>query len=435
MRLVLLCGGSGSRLRPLSNEIRSKLFLDLLPAPDGGRESMIRRLCRQLDEAGMLSSALFVVRSGQTAILRSRIGGSGLIIPEPGRRGTFMAAALAAAYLRSVLAAEPDETVCIMPADPLVDASFFRTIARLPETLAETSAKLALIGAQPAAPSDQFGYIVPSGNMQTEGPAAVERFVEKPDTAEAARLIRRGALWNCGVFALKLGDLLAAMAARGLPDDYGKLLEMYDHRTADSFDREIAEHEPNAVVLRHSGLWQDLGNWESLSGRLGADIVGIGSISAGTRDTQIVNELHIPVHVIGVSGIIAAAGPDGILIADKARSGSVRDLPQFDRRPLIGEYDWGSERIVYIDAPDGAERSIALTKLRPGASRRMPADGSSEMLITVLSGSGMLLRDDGSRRPLGRGDAVRMEAGERFALQAVSTMEMAEVRIGLPRIT
>ena len=432
MRLVLLCGGSGTRLRPLSNDLRSKLFLDLLPAPGGGRESMIRRLCRQLDEAGMLSSALFVIRRDQTALLRSRIGGSGLIIPEPGRRGTYMAAALAAAYLHSVLAADPDEIVCVMPADPLVDETFFRTIARLPGALRESKAKLALIGTVPAHPSDQFGYIVPEGPVPPGGRAAVRRFAEKPAAADAERLIRAGALWNCGVFAFRLNYLLRSMAERGLPADYGRLQELYGQRAADSFDREIAEREPEAVVLRHDGLWRDLGSWASLAEHLGTAVVGPGSISGDAQGSHIVNELHLPIHVIGVSGIIAAAGPDGILIANKSESSRVRDLPPPAGQPMYGEYGWGVRRVIHTDAPDGGARTIALAKLAPGAVRRMPDEDGYDILITVIAGEGALLRQDGSRRPLRRGDAAFLARGERCALQTDAGMELIEVHIGGP---
>jgi len=429
MRLVLLCGGSGTRLRPLSNDIRSKLFLDLLPAPGGGRESMIRRLCRQLEEAGMLSSALFVVHRGQTAMLRRRIGGSGLVIPEPERRGTYMAAALAAAYLHSALAARPDEIMCVMPADPLVDGPFFRTIARLPAALERTNARLALVGAVPAHPSDQFGYIVPEGAVPPGGCAAVRRFAEKPALPEAERLIAAGALWNCGVFAFRLDYMLNSMAERGMPADYGRLQEWFGRFAADSLDREIAEREPEAVVLRHDGLWRDLGSWASLAGELGASVVGPGTISGDARDTQIVNELHIPVHVIGVSGIIAAAGPDGILVADKAASGRVRDLPSPGRSPMYGEYGWGVRRVIHADAAGGGERTFALATLAPGAWRRMPdADGAGgRILMAVISGTGTLLREDGTARPLRPGDSLWMADGEPCALRADSGMELIEV--------
>jgi mannose-1-phosphate guanylyltransferase len=430
MRLVLLCGGSGTRLRPLSNDIRSKLFLDLLPAPGGGRESMVRRLCRQLDEAGMLSTALFVIRRDQTALLRNRIGGSGLAVPEPARRGTYLAAALAASYIHSVLAADPGEIVCVMPADPLVDEAFFRTIARLPDALDQSGANLAMIGAVPARPSDQYGYIVPEGAVPPGGHAAVRRFAEKPAAPEAERLIRAGALWNCGVFAFRLDYLLGTMAERGLPADYGRLQELYEGLSADSFDREIAERESKAVVLRHDGLWRDLGSWASLSGELGSAVVGPGTIAGDSRGSHIVNELHIPIHVVGVRNIIAAAGPDGILVADKAASGLARDLPPPAGRPMYGEYGWGVRRVIHADTHEGGGRTIALAKLVPGALRRMPEEPGAGVLIAVLAGEGRLLRRDGSAGALRPGAAALMAGGEPFALQTDSGMELIEAHFG-----
>jgi mannose-1-phosphate guanylyltransferase len=431
MRLVLLCGGSGTRLRPLSNDIRSKLFLDLLPAPDGGRESMIRRLCRQLEEAGMLSSSLFVARADQTAMLRRRIGDSGLVVPEPARRGTWLASALAASYLHSALAAPPDEIVCVMPADPFVDEAFFRTVARLPEALEETRAKLALVGTVPAHPSDQLGYIVPDGPPAPDGCAAVRRFVEKPDAAEAERLIRAGALWNCGVYAFRLGYLLRAMAERGLPADYGRLRELYDGLAADSFDREIAEREPDAVVLRHDGLWRDLGSWAALTAELGAAVIGPGTISGDARGTRIVNELHIPIHVVGVRRAVVAAGPDGILVADLEETGRLRELPGHTGRPMCGEYAWGVRRVIHADTESGG-RTIALARLVAGAVRRMPEDAGAGLLIAAIAGEGELLRRDGSAAPLRPGLAAFMPGGEPFALRTESGLELIEVHFGVP---
>mgnify|MGYP001326930876 CR=1 FL=1 len=432
MRLVLLCGGAGTRLRPLSNDIRSKLFLDLLPAPDGGRESMIRRLCRQLEEAGLLSSALFVVRADQTAILRRRIGDGGLVIPEPARRGTWLASALAASYLHSALAAPPDEIVCVMPADTLVDEAFFRTVARLPEALKETRAKLAMIGAAPAHPSDQFGYIVPDGPPAPGGRAAVRRFAEKPSAAEAERLIRAGALWNCGVYACRLGYLLRAMEERGLPADYGRLQELYEGLAADSFDREIAEREPDAVVLRHDGLWRDLGSWAALTAELGAAVIGPGTISGDAEGTRIVNELHIPIHVIGVRNVIVAAGPDGILVAGLEEIGRLRDLPDPAGRPMYGEYAWGVRRVIHADAGVGGRRTIALAKLVPGAVRRMPEEAGAGLLIAAIAGEGELLRRDGSAAALRPGLAVFMPGDEPFALRTDGGLELIEVHFAGP---
>ena len=124
MHIVLLCGGAGKRLWPLSNELRSKLFVDILPSPEGGRESMISRVCRQLGSSGLMDSTLIISHQDQTDITTRHTKGKIPVIGEPFKRGTFTAAALATLYLKSSGAAEPDEVICITPADVFADEDF-----------------------------------------------------------------------------------------------------------------------------------------------------------------------------------------------------------------------------------------------------------------------------------------------------------------------
>lgn len=431
MRLVLLCGGTGSRLKPLSNGLRSKLFLDLLPSGNGERESMIARLARQLQEAGFLQSAVFVTHREQAGMLRSRIGDGCPIIAEPERRGTLMAAALAAAYCRSVLGDDPDKPMCLLPADSLVDDAFFRRLSELPGALDRTGANIALVGTDPQAPTDRYGYIVPEGPLPAGEAAGVVRFAEKPDREAAAALIRSGALWNCGVFAFRQRYLHAQMAARGLPFDYETLLRRYEAYEADSFDREIAEREPHAVVVRHDGLWKDLGGWDAFTSFLGAQVVGPGSVSDDSLNTHVVNELHLPLHVVGVSGIVAAAGPDGIVIADKRSSDRVKRLPLFPQ-PMLEEDEKSSRRVLFEDAPAaGTPYRIALIRLKAGAARLIRAERGVAVAVVVVSGEGRLTCADGSGEThrLHTGDAIRLPAGSQSRLEASAAADFSFIEL------
>ena len=221
VRIVLLSGGSGKRLWPLSNEIRSKLFLKLLPSEDGGKESMLQRICRQLDEAGLLPLASIVAHESQAELAQHQAGDRIAFLAEPHRRGTFTAAALAASYLHTKRLATADETICVMPADLFVEAAFFRLLREFPGILARSGAELALLGTTPGHPSSQYGYIVPQPPDASGGAAKdyrpVARFVEKPAEAEALLLMGEQALWNCGVFASLCMSCLPICGARGCP--------------------------------------------------------------------------------------------------------------------------------------------------------------------------------------------------------------------------
>lgn len=142
------------------------------------------------------------------------------IIVEPERRDTFPAIALTATYLYSVAGVSPAETVAILPVDPYVEASFFDTIAMLEGTMLESGANLALMGVVPEHASEKYGYIIPTTEEAGKnGFMKVSHFQEKPDRIQAEQLIEQNALWNCGVFAFRLGYLLDILQRKGLPLD------------------------------------------------------------------------------------------------------------------------------------------------------------------------------------------------------------------------
>ncbi|WP_372007599.1 sugar phosphate nucleotidyltransferase [Paenibacillus chitinolyticus] len=438
MKIILLSGGSGKRLWPLSNEIRSKTFLKLLPAPDGGRESMLQRVCRQLDAAGLLSSTSIVTHFSQFEIVRSQVGEKIPVLAEPHKRGTFTAIGLASRYLHTQ-GISPDEIVCFMPADPFVDAAFFEKVASLPSVLARSGARMALIGTKPSFPSTQYGYIVPASAQDREAAPylSVAEFAEKPDEQGASALLSRGALWNSGVFAFANSFMLEVLASRGLPDDYGQLLGLYDKLPELGFDEEVVEKTKPIVVLPYDGRWDDLGNWQALAPHLEGRAVGPGEVSDDSADTHIVNELSSPVHVIGVSGIIVAASPDGILVASKAGSSRIKQInPGKRRAPMYEEYRWGTVTVLDRvpptgDANAGTEVVIRRITLLPGKSFPYRAHGSAKKSWTLLSGSGQMILDGRITR-VKTGDVLHLEPAAGYALLADTTgpVELIEIEFG-----
>ena len=187
MKLVLLSGGSGKRLWPLSNDSRSKQFLKVLAGPTGNPESMVQRVWRQLGDAGLTESSYLATGRGQVEMIQNQIDPGVPIIVEPERRDTFPAIALTATYLYSVEGVSPDEIVAILPVDPFVEGEFFTEILELENVLVSSGANLALIGVVPTHPSEKYGYIVPeSGSTFTPGqPLKVSHFQEKPAEALA----------------------------------------------------------------------------------------------------------------------------------------------------------------------------------------------------------------------------------------------------------
>ena len=128
MEIILLSGGSGKRLWPLSNNARSKQFLQLLEKPGGGMESMVQRVVRQILEANLSANITIATNASQSDIILNQLGQLIDMVTEPERRDTFPAIALAASYLALEKKCSPDETVVVMPCDPYTETGYFETI-------------------------------------------------------------------------------------------------------------------------------------------------------------------------------------------------------------------------------------------------------------------------------------------------------------------
>ncbi|TFE23758.1 sugar phosphate nucleotidyltransferase [Cohnella luojiensis] len=434
MRIVLLSGGSGKRLWPLSNEIRSKIFLKLLPSEDGGKESMIQRVCRQLDEAGLLSSASIVAHESQVEIIQNHVGDKIPIIAEPHKRGTFTAVALAASYLHSKLPATLDETVCVIPADIFVESEFFDLLRQFPGVLSRSKSDLALLGTTPKRPSCQYGYIVPQQAGGTDSVPndyySISQFVEKPNEENAIRLINQNALWNCGVFAFSLSFMLSSLNSKGLPIGYDELLDRYEHLPEASFDVEVVEKTRQSVVIPYDKAWQDLGDWGVLPDYFGNSVIGLGEVSSDSIETHLVNELAHPVHVIGVSNIIVAASADGILVANKAKSNQIKKMLNSPQKPMYTEKRWGTYRI--LDRSKTEMETETLTKkveMLPGKNTSYHLHRKRSETWTILSGTGEFMLDAVNYR-IQTGDVLQIPAGAKHAIKAITPLEFIEIQIG-----
>ena len=161
MRLVLLSGGSGKRLWPLSNDTRSKQFLKVLEGEDGEKQSMVQRVWGQLKEQDLQNLHIISTSKMQRDMIYSQIGMDVPLIIEPERRDTFPAIALAASYLYSIENVSENEVIVVLPVDPYIEDPFFEKVKELENVLAHSEADLALIGVKPTYPSSKYGYIVP----------------------------------------------------------------------------------------------------------------------------------------------------------------------------------------------------------------------------------------------------------------------------------
>lgn len=328
------------RLWPLSHASRPKQFLKILAGPNGRMESMVERVWRQLGEAGLQDSAYLATGSEQEELLHSQLGAHVPIILEPERRDTFPAVALAATYLYSMSSVSLDETIVILPVDPYVDAHFFETISRLDQVLEHTGADIALVGVRPDYPSEKFGYLVPEHTESTEQVEMgwqVGHFREKPNRELAQQLIEEGAMWNCGVFAFRLNYLINLLIEMGLPLQYEEMVKRYGQMKKTSFDYEVVEKANFVAAQTYEGKWKDLGTWGSLSEEITTTTIGRGYMTEDCENTHMINELDIPIAVIGLDNVIIVAGAEGIIVADKSESHLIKTISsqfQFDKEQV-----------------------------------------------------------------------------------------------------
>ena len=184
MNIILLSGGSGKRLWPLSNEVRSKQFLKLFKNDDGEYESMVQRVYRQITTVDPDAKVTIATSKSQASAIKNQLGEKATICIEPCRRDTFPAIVLAVTYLHDELGVSEGEAVVVCPVDPYVDISYYEAVGKLQELAEANDANLTLMGVEPTYPSEKYGYIIPeTGNNVSR----VSEFKEKPDTGTAKK--------------------------------------------------------------------------------------------------------------------------------------------------------------------------------------------------------------------------------------------------------
>lgn len=430
MNIILLSGGSGKRLWPLSNNARSKQFLKLFTNTAGEKESMVQRVYRQLCQLGPEIHVTIATSVTQMDSIRSQLGPGVDLVTEPERRDTYPAILLAASYLYDREKCGPDEPVVVMPVDPYTVQDYFETIRKMEQAVRESAADIVLMGMQPTYPSEKYGYILPKAEKAGSCCYKVAKFAEKPKSAEAEKLIAQGALWNGGVFAFRLGYLLDQIGAQYEPISFSTLRDRYHELKRISFDYEVVEKADSVAVIPFNGPWKDLGTWNTLSEEIGSDI-GFVVSGEGTENTQIVNELDIPLVALGVKDMVIVASSDGILVADKEASSYMKPyVDALEQRPMFEERRWGSYRVVdYITYEDGRRSLTKHLEIMAGKKLSYQSHEKRDEIWTIVDGAGVLLLD-GHTRNIGRGDVVYITAGMKHALCAVSDLHMIEVQIG-----
>lgn len=425
LNIILLSGGSGKRLWPLSNEVRSKQFLKIFKKADGSHESMVQRMYRMIQEVDESAAVTIATSENQVTSIRSQLGDSVGISIEPCRRDTFPAIALATAYLHEKQGVDANETVVVCPVDPYVESDYFQMLEKLSNQAAKGEANLVLMGVEPTYPSEKYGYIIPESKDQV---ATVETFKEKPDVATAEKYIVAGALWNGGVFAYKLSYVLGIAEKLLGSADYQYLFDNYSTLTKISFDYAVVEKESKIQVMRFAGQWKDLGTWNTLTEAMSDEVAG-NAVAVDCSNTHVINELQIPLIALGVSDLAIAATPDGILVTDKKKSDRLKDHV-VDQRPMVEKRGWGEYQVIdYRIQPDGQNFLTKHLIITPGQHISYQRHQHRSEIWTFVDGTGKLILD-GEIKSVTRGEMAYIKPGTKHAIKADTELHIIEVQVG-----
>lgn len=423
MNIVLLSGGSGKRLWPLSNDIRSKQFIKIFKLEDGSYESMVQRVYRQIKSVDEDAKVTIATSRTQVSAIHNQLGKDVGVCVEPCRRDTFPAIALATAYLHDVMGISEDEAVVVCPVDPYVEEDYFQAVKELGALAERGDANLVLMGMEPTYPSAKYGYIIPNNKEKV---STVKEFKEKPTEEVAAKYIEQGALWNGGVFAYKLGYVLNKAHELIEFTEYQDLYNKYDTLKKISFDYAVVEHEDNIQVMRFNGQWKDLGTWNTLTESMVEPNIGTAIFNETCENVHVLNELDVPVLCMGLKDVVVSASPEGILVSDKGQSSYIKPfVDSLDLQVMFAEKSWGSYRV--LDVEDEC-LTIKVT-LNPGSKMNYHSHMYRDEIWTVAAGEGIATLD-GKEIPIKEGDTLKMPRGCKHTVLARQELTIIEVQLG-----
>ncbi len=422
MQIILLSGGSGQRLWPLSNDIRSKQFIKIFKNQNEEYESMLQRTLRQIRSIGDKISITVATSKKQETILKKYVDSDVKISAEPCRRNTFPSIALAVSYLHDVQGIALSEPVVVSPVDPYVGDNFFATFKQLTTQISDNF-PLVLMGIEPTYPSEKYGYIIPES---TDLVSKVKTFKEKPSLQTAQKYIKARALWNGGVFAFKLSYVLDKAQELLGYCTYSELLNNYDSLESISFDYAVVEHEENIKVVRYNGEWKDVGTWNTLTEVMDSNYIGKVQADETCDNLHVINESNLPIICMNLKDIVVAASPEGILVSDKKSSSYIKPFVENIHQQIrFAEKSWGSFQVI-----DVANESLTVkVTLNPGHRMNYHSHRFRSEIWNVVEGNGRVFVD-GIETQVKVGDVIELPINCKHTVIADTTMKIIEVQMG-----
>ena len=411
---VILSGGSGTRLWPLSREQYPKQLLPLV-----GKDTMLQATLRRLDGLERLAPPIVVCNEEHRFLVAEQLRQIGVqpaaILLEPAGRNTAPAVALAAASALQDREQGDDPLLLVLPADHVIrDAGAFCAAITVGARLAREE-KLVTFGVVPDRPETGYGYIRAAAG---DGAATVQQFVEKPDAVLAQEYVASGEyFWNSGMFMFRAGryieelrthrpeivtQCVAAIAGAKADLDFIRVdREAFEACPSDSIDYAVMENTAHAWVVPLDAGWSDVGSWASLHDACDPDTAGnvaVGDVLLeDTTNCYLYSESRL-VAAVGLADCVVVETKDAVLVAPRARVQDVKKL--VERLKADGRYETSLHREVFrpwgsYDSVDNGERfQVKRITVKPGAKLSLQMHHHRAEHWIVVSGTARVTRGD-----------------------------------------
>jgi mannose-1-phosphate guanylyltransferase/mannose-6-phosphate isomerase len=443
---VILCGGSGTRLWPLSRKSLPKQFVPLVQG-----KSLLQLT---LERATLLGAQQIIVASEEHRFLvQDRVAAAGVqstILLEPVARNTAAAMAVAA------LNAQPDALLLFLPADHHIpDSAAFATTIRT-GVAAARAGSIVTFGVHPTFPSTAYGYIQQGAALPGQGAAhAVQRFVEKPDAARAQEILLAGGyFWNAGIFLVQASTLLTALqvhasdilaacrqavAEQTTDGNFRRLgAQAFAACRSDSIDYAVMEKAANVAVLPFAAAWSDVGSWNAVAELSAPDAQGNRIHGQGhTLDATntFIHAPYRPVVALGTHNLLIIDTVDAVLVADAAHAEQVKSVvaeleaqgvPQAQHHRHVAR-PWGT----YDSVDSGQRFQVKRIVVKPGGRLSLQMHHHRAEHWVVVSGTAEVTNGD-KVILLGENQSTYIPLGQvhRLANPGKVPLEIIEVQSG-----
>ena len=405
MKVILLAGGGGTRLFPLSRARFPKQFLKVT-----GDESLFAQTVQRFMAVTEPKNLVVVTNRDHEYLVKSELASCGAakahVVLEPVGRNTAPAIALAAAFCRDKLGAAESEVLFVTPCDHVIQPVDVFAAGVLDAVKLAEQGSIVTFGIRPAGPETGYGYIQ-AGERQG-GAYIVKSFREKPDQATAEKYIAAGNYyWNSGMFGFTAGRLFRELAAQQpeiaelTSEPVEKILEQFEKMPDVSIDYGIMEKAGDVLVIPLAAYWNDIGSWDAIYDVLGKDKAGNAvkgdCINMGCTNTLMLSHRHL-VAGIGLDDILVVETADAILVAKKGESQKVKDvvaqLKNKGRREATEhptDYrPWGSYTIL----GEGPDYKIKRIVVDPGQTLSLQMHHHRSEHWVVVSGTAQVVIGD-----------------------------------------